>query len=315
MADFSNYKSTVTVPNLTKIVRHAVQAVQGFNQLCNPPSGAAIGKNNGDTNTLVFYPELANEGSELNEYEDIPMGDITPFRVEYTIKEYGYGIPTTEKLEYLSQIEVENNLTKALSDQLKKTQNSLAFAEFDATKWIVNLSASGNEFRTDGVAGSFSNTSNKNVDFAGLQYIVRQAKLNNIPTYDGESYVLVTGVNTCDNIRYDSTVTTSMSNSGMAKEALNGEVGRLAGCRIIEENHKATQLLNISASEGILDKTYLVGADAVLNEYALAPEIRYEEEDFGRIKKIAYIFNGAWKKIYSQASNSREHVIKVAVKP
>jgi hypothetical protein len=56
----------------------------------------------------------------------------------------------------------------------------------------------------------------------------------------------------------------------------------------------------------------LVGADAVIKEVALAPELRAEDKDFGRQVKIAYYFMGCYKKILSQTLHSRENVIKVA---
>ncbi len=52
---FSGMGSTVTVDKLTEFVRHAAQELQAFDQLCNPPTGAALGRNRGDTVNYTFY--------------------------------------------------------------------------------------------------------------------------------------------------------------------------------------------------------------------------------------------------------------------
>jgi hypothetical protein len=155
---------------------------------------------------------------------------------------------------------------------------------------------------------------NEQLSLANLRFLVRKARTNLIPYFDGESYVYITGVNSMDALRYDSAVTDLLKyDSGRA--ALNGEVGRIAQCRLVEDNHKIAAVGGSSSGAGAeLDVGYLIGADAVVNEYALAPEIRAQDKDFGRSVGVAWYFLGAWKKIYSQTLHSKEHVIKVTSK-
>lgn len=308
---WSGIGSTITVPELTDFIRHAAQEMQGFAQLCNPPTGEALGRGKGDTVQYTFFPNLSTSGGVLVENEEIPEGSLVPISGSYVLQEYGNSTRFTGKLEALCRLPFEDGLVQALINDMRKAQNHAAFLEFDDTDWIVNFSATADEFRTDGVPGSFSNTTNEDLTLANLRYLVRTARKNLIPYFDGESYTYISGVDSLDNLRYESTVTTMLQyDSGRA--ALNGEVGRLAQTRLVEDNHQVTSKAGASTT---LDVGYLIGADAVVNEYAIAPEIRAQDKDFGRSMGVAWYFIAAWKKIYSQALHSKEHVIKVAGKP
>lgn len=303
---WSGIGSTITVNELTEFIRHKAQDMQGFAQLSNPPTGSALGRGRGDTVQYTFFPNLSTSGGVLAENEEIPEGSLTPVSGTYVVQEYGNSTRWTGKLEALSRLPIEDGFVQALINDMRKAQNTAAFTEFDATYWVANFSASGNEFRTDGTPASFSNTTNSDLSLANLRYLVRQARKNLIPYFDGESYVYISGVDSLDALRYDSTVTTMLQyDSGRA--ALNGEVGRLAQCRLVEDTHKVAK-----AGSTTYDQGYLVGADAVINEYALPPEVRAQDKDFGRSIAVAWYFIAAWKKIYSQSLHSKEHVIKFA---
>lgn len=306
--------STITVPELTDFVRHAAQELQGFAQLTNAPTGEALGRGKGDTVQYTFFPNLSTSGGVIAENEEIPEGSLVPISGSYVVQEYGNSTKWSGKLAHLSRLPVEDGLVQALINDMKKAQNTAAHAEFDSTDWIATFNSTADEFRTDGTAASFTNAANEQLSFANLRYLVRQARKNLIPYFDGESYVFITGVDSCDALRYDSGVTDLLKyDSGRA--ALNGEVGRIAQCRLVEDNHKVAKVGGTSSGAGLeLDEGFLIGADAVINEYALAPEIRAQDKDFGRSTGVAWYFMAAWKKIYSQTLHSKEHVIKVTSK-
>lgn len=308
------YASLINVNELTEFCRHQAQDLQGFDQLCNAPTGAAMGRNKGDTVQYTYFPNITNTGGALDENEEIPEGSITPVKGTYVISEFGNSIKWTGKLEELSRLDVNSDFMKALTDDMKKLGNSQAFAQFDASSWIATFNSTADEFRTDGVAASFTNVANQDLDLSNLRFLRKTAEKRLIPTFDGESYAVVTGVDSADNLTSDSAVTGMLSyDSGRA--ALNQEVGRIAGCRILKDTHKIAKVGGSSSGAGLnLDKTYLVGADAVIKEYALAPEIRAQDKDFGRSVAIAYYFMGVWKKIYDQTNHSKEHVIRVLSK-
>lgn len=311
---WASYSSLINVNELTDYVRHEAQDMQSFDQLCNPPTGGALGKNKGDTVQYTYYPDINTSGGELDENEEIPEGEVAPVKGTYTLAEYGHAIKWTGKLEELSRLSVESDFMKALTNQMKKVLNTMAFNQFDASDWIATFNSTADEFRTDGTAASFTNVANEDLTLANLRYLRRQAEKRLIPTFDGESYVLVTGVDSADNLAYDSDVQTALrEDSGRA--ALNGEIGRVAGCRIIKDTHKIAKVGGSSTGSGAnLDKSYLVGGDAVLKEFALAPEIRFEDKDFKRNLRVAWYYIGAAHKIMDQTLHSKEHIIRVVSK-
>lgn len=312
---WSGIGSSITVPELTEFIRHAAQEMQGFAQLCNAPTGKALGRNAGDTVQYTFFPNLSTTGGAIAENQEMPEGSLVPVSGNYVVQEYGNSTKWTGKLEDLSRLPIEDGFVQALMNDMHKAQNTAAFTEFDASSWIANFSASGDEFRTDGVAASFSNTTNEQASLANLRYVVRQARKNNIPLFDGESYVYITGVDSSDAIKYDSAVTDLLKHDS-GRAALNGEVGRIGMARLVEDNHVIAKVGGGATGAGAdLDKGYLIGADAVINEYALAPEVRAQDKDFGRSMGVAWYFIAAWKKIYSQSLHSKEHVIRVVAKP
>lgn len=309
---WSGIGSSVTVPELTEFIRHAAQEMQGFAQCCNPPTGKALGLGAGDTVQYTYFSNISVSGGRLDENEDIPEGSIVPISGSYQLFEYGNSTKWTGKLDALCRLPINDGFVQVLINDMHKAQNSAAFLEFDATSWIANFSASGNEFRTDGVSASFSNaTGTATLTLANLRYLNVQASNRLIPYFDGESYVVVTGVTSADTIRYDTAVSTMLQHDS-GRAALNGEVGRLAECRIVKDNHKVATALGSTGS--VLDAVYLLGADAVTNEYAIAPEIRAQDAGFGRSLQVAWYFIAAWKKIYSQSVHSKEHVIKMTGK-
>ena len=306
--------STITVPELTEFIRHAAQSMQGFAQLCNAPTGKALGLNAGDTVQYTFFPNLTTTGGLIAENQEIPEGSLVPISGSYVLAEYGNSTKWTGKLAALAKLSVEDGLMQALINDMHKAQNTAAYTEFNATSWIATFNSVADEFRTDGVKASFTNVADEQLSHANLRFLVREAKNRLIPFFDGESYVYITGVTSSDAIRYDATVMANLrEDSGRA--ALNGECGRIAQCRLVEDNHVTAAVGGSSSGAGLLlDTGYLVGADAVVNEYSVAPEIRAQDKDFGRSIGVAWYFIAAWKKIYSQAVHSKEHVVKVTSK-
>jgi hypothetical protein len=287
--------------------------MQGFAQLMNPPTGEGLGRNRGDTLKFTYFPNITTSGGQLSENAPIPKGSIIPVSNSLTMYEWGNATDFTGKLADLADLDVENSMIQALVDDMHKTMNTAAYNETVLTKWIATFTAT-DEFRTDGVVASFAGGATQQLDLSNLNYVVAKARTNNIPYYDGESYVYVTGVDSMQALCYDTAVTTMLQHDS-GRAALNGEVGRIGKCRLVEDNHKITKVGGASSGAGLqLDKGFLFGADALMCEYAVTPEIRAQDGDFGRSCEVAWYSIFGVKKIYNQDSHSREHIIAVTSK-
>ncbi|RMH37998.1 MAG: hypothetical protein D6694_12775 [Gammaproteobacteria bacterium] len=293
--------ASINVNELTELVRHAAQPQQAMSQLANPPTGRALGLGRGDTVQYTFFPNMTTSGGELDENDTIPAGSITPVKATYTVKEYGNSLTWTGKLEDLSRLTLEDSFMKALMDDMQKLMNTQVYNQAKLTDYKAVFNSTGDEFVTNGTP---TKTADQDLSLANLSFVRRKAKANNIPLYDGESYVYVADIDSSHSLQDDSALTDILrEDSGRA--ALNGEIGRVKGCRVVEDNHK------LAKATGSLGEGFLFGADAVGHEVALPWEIRREVKDFGRSIAVAYYGIMAWFKIMDQTTHSQEHIIHV----
>lgn len=292
--------SLINVNELQDFIRHESQHMLGFQQLANPPTGQAIGLGRGSTVQLTYYPNVSRAGGRINENERVPRTSLTPVSTTYTLLEFGNAIDWTGSFEAFARLEPEDVFITALVDDLRKLENYECYTAAIATHWKAVFAAT-YEFVTNNTP---TQTMTQHPTRDNLRKLVKSAKGHNIPYYDGESYAFVTGNIGTDALAYDDDVVTSL-NEDSGRSALNGEIGRVVQCRIIEDNYSITQK-NTS-----YDECVLFGADAVLNDIAMPWEIRDEVDDFYRQMSIAYLQYGVWHKIYNQTSHSREHVIHV----
>lgn len=301
---YGTYGPLINVNELTEAVRHAAQDLLGFSQLANPPTGKALGLGAGDTVQYTYFPRVTNSGGQLDENEAIPESSLTPIKGTYTVAEWGNSIKWTGKLEDLSRLTIEDDFMVALVEDLKRLENDAVYDQAALSHWVaVFNSATGNEFLTNNTPTKSQDTE---LNLANLRFVRRKARANLIPPFDGESYVYVTGVDSADALSFDSDVTDSLKEDS-GRSALNGEIGRVAGCRVVEDTQKIAKQGTGSA----FDQGFLFGADAVVNEVALPWEIREEVKDFRRQVAVAYYSIQTWYKVLGQSLHSREHIIRV----
>lgn len=299
---FADYKAAINVEELTTLVRHNPQPTKAFAQAAGAPTGRALGMNKGDTVKYDFFPDVDTQGGELSETEEIPSTGLDPIAITYLVKEYGNAMKWTGKLEDLSRLSLEDNFMVALMNDWKKLENDRAYTEAIGTLWKFAFIAAGDEFVK---TGTLAGTADEDLSLDNLSAVKTRAKLEDIPKFDGESYLYLTGVEAIEALYSDSDLSTLLKeDSGRA--ALNGEIGRVRECRVVEDNHKITDHLG-GFNEGVL-----LGADAIATDIAHPIEIRREIKDFGRSVGVAYYFMGAWYRVLQQATHGRSHAIHVS---
>lgn len=302
MQSFSAQSSIINVNELNEKVRLAAQPAKAFSQALIGPDGKALGKGKGDRVQYIYYPDVETEGGELDEFEEVPSTGFTPVEVDYQVKEYGNSIPFRDTLEKLARIDIDDIHMQSLVNDYHKVQNTAAYNQFALTDWKVAFIAAGNKFQKTGAPGG---TADADLSLANLSFVKKKAEKENIPYYDGESYLYITGVESADALESDTNLTNLLKeDSGRA--ALNGEIGRVKRCRVVVDNHKVAKVGLTEFDEG-----FLVGADAVLVDYAEAVHIETDVKDMGRQKKVGYLELAGYHKIMDQTSHGKEHVIHV----
>lgn len=301
---WAGLKGQITVPELTELVRMEAQEIQGIAQVASPPTGKALGLEAGEQGQYTYVQEMdETQGGALNENEPISTDGVTPIKATFTVTEYGHGIAYTGKLRDLSRLDMDDIHMKSLDAHRRKLENSQVYTELSSTDWKFSFhtTPTSYEFVTNGTA---TNTTYADLGLRDLSLLRTKAKKKKIPFWDGESYLYVTGADAIEALESDSDLTNLLKeDSGRA--ALNGEIGRVKQCRIVEDNHKIAQ------HPGNFDEGFLCGADAVVNEFALPWEMRFEVSDFGRSKKLAYYGIADWFKVLDQTTHSMEHIIHV----
>lgn len=296
---WGDYDSLVGVPELTKLVRHEPQPTLAFSQAAGAPDGEALGLNRGDTVVYTFYPDLDTAGGELSEYERVSTTGLTPIRDSYVITEYGNGTEYTGRLEDLNRLTTEDHFIQALRNDLRKLENKLSYDQAITSDWKYVFHTSTPEFKQNGTPTVTANTM---IDLTNLGGMKTKALKNNIPFFDGESYLVVVGPEGWENLSEDASFQNLLKeDSGRA--AMNGEIGRVKQCRLVVDNHK------IAYATGALEEAVLMGQDAVKQDIARAVEIRREVADFGRAIALAYLWLGKYYKVLDQTTHGREHII------
>ena len=120
-------------PNLSKVLRMALQPLVKFRQFADIKDAAVQGKGKGDTFHWNVYQNIANQGTVLTEGTAIPQSNFTITQGTMTITEYGNSVPYTGKLDDLSEHPVREIVQKVLKNDAKKALDQAAYDQFNAT--------------------------------------------------------------------------------------------------------------------------------------------------------------------------------------
>lgn len=298
-----NFGPLVDVEHLEDRMRFEALEKLGFAQVLSPDSGAALGRNNGDTVVLRYMPQIQHSASPISETDRVPRASVTPVRTTFTVQEYGQAIPWTQKLADLADLDVEDKFIQLLSDAIAKIENELAYNEAVKTDWKYVYNSTANEFVTNGTATA---TQNQELTFDNLSSLTSEAEDQNIPYWDGENFLIVGRGKTINALASSSDITTIISRQS-AESALNREVGVVGCARLVKDNQQGL----IQNSTGSYFEHFLFGADAIIKEVAVPPMLAMDSDDFGRFQEVAFTWLAGYHKVYDQTDHGREHIIHV----
>ena len=289
-------------PNLSKVLRMALQPLVKFRQFADIKDAAVQGKGKGDTFHWNVYQNIATQGTVLTEGTAIPQSNFTITQGTMTITEYGNSVPYTGKLDDLSEHPVREIVQKVLKNDAKKALDQAAYDQFNATPLrVIPTSGTDTAAVTLYTNGTITGTNNVAMGKAHIKNIVDLMKERNIPPYEGDDYFAIAHPTTLRNFKNDLESMKVYVQEGF-QMIMNGEIGRYESTRFIEQTNIAKQTFVNSKSNW----AYFFGADTVAEGIAIPEEMRgMIPQDYGRSRGIAWYYLGGFGLVHTAAAQAR----------
>ena len=281
-------------PNLSKEVRIAAQSANKFRQFATVKE--AFGKGVADTVNFDKISNLVTSGGTLTETSTMPGSYFTIVKDTLTVNEYGISVPFTGKLEALSEMGVKNLTVKALkNDQVKVLDKAVYNQMALCMHKYVASSATASNWTSNGTA---TLTASTNLNAFHTKEIVDKLLVLNAPPADGENYMCIASVKAARGLYDDLQAVWQYT-----KYPVNGEVGSYYRMRLVRDTYSVSSGIGVSSTAA--GEAFFFGDDAVMEGVALPEEIRYEEQDFGRSKRLAWYAILGFKIIWSLDPDAR----------
>lgn len=309
---------------LSHELRMAVQPTVKFRQFCDAkdatrsrnPDGQMLGK--GDTFHWNVYSDVATQGGTLVETTTMPETGFTIVQGTMTVNEYGNSVPYTGKLDDLSEHPVREIIKKVLKNDVKKTFDSGAHAQFDATPLrIVPTAGTSTTAVTLTTNGTATLTNNIAMGKEHVKLIVDLMKERNIPPYIQDDYVCLAWPTTLRTFKNDLESIHLYTEQGF-QLIHNGEIGRYENSRFVEQTNipkgGAADSTTWNSSTRVADPwnnalsdwAFFFGEDTVAEGILIPEEMRGKlPGDYGRSKGIAWYALEGFGLTQTQADEAR----------
>ena len=289
-------------PNLSKVLRHALQPLVKFRQFADIKDAAVQGKGKGQEYHWNVYSNVATQGTVLVETTTMAETNFTITQGTMTITEYGNSVPYTGKLDDLSEHPVREIIQKVLKNDAKKALDQAAYDQFNLTKLVVvptgGTDTAAVTLTTNGTA---TLTNNVALGKEHVKNIVDLMKERNIPPYEGDDYFAIAHPTTLRNFKNNLESMKVYVQEGF-QMIMNGEIGRYESTRFIEQ----TNIAKASWTNNKSNWAFFFGADTVAEGIAIPEEIRGKiPTDYGRSRGIAWYYLGGFGLVHTAAAQAR----------
>ncbi len=294
-------------PNLSKVLRMAVQPLVKFRQFADIKDAAVQGKKKGETFHWNVFSDVTTRGTTLVETNVMPKTSFTITQGTMTITEMGNSVDYTGKLDDLSEQPVKEIVNKVLKTDAKKAFDVAAHAQFNATPLRV-VAAAGTA--TDAVVlttnGTATATNNVAMGKGHVKAIVDLMKERNIPPYMADDYVCVSHPSTFRPFKNELEEIHKYTGEGF-QMILNGETGRYENTRFVEQTNipkgGAADSVTFNPQTDTSDPwnnaksswAFYFGQDTVAEGMAVPEEMRGKiPSDYGRDMGVAWYYIGGF---------------------
>lgn len=289
-------------PNLSKVLRMAVQPLTKFRQFADIKDAAVQGKGMGDAYHWNVYSDVATQGTTLTEGTAMPTTNFVITQGTMTVTELGNSVPYSSKLDDLSEQPVKEIISKVLKNDAKKAFDIAAEAQFKLTPLRVvptgGTSTSAVTLTTNGTATATNNVAmGKN----HVKAIVDVMKERNIPPYVLDDYISLAHPTTFRQLKNDLEAVHQYVEAGF-QMILNGEIGRYESVRFVEQ----TNIAKAAFTNGLSNWAYFFGNDTVAEGIVIPEEMRgMIPGDYGRQRGVAWYYLGGFGIVQTAAAQAR----------
>lgn len=289
-------------PNLSKVLRMAVQPLTKFRQFADIKDAAVQGKGIGEAFHWNIYSDVVTQGTTLTEGTAMPTTNFIVTQGTMTVTEMGNSVPYTSKLDDLSEQPVKEIIAKVLKNDAKKAFDIAAEAQFHLTPLrVVPTGGTSTSAVTLSTNGTAAGTNNVALGKNHIKAIVDVMKERNIPPYTGDDYISLAHPTTFRQVKNDLEAVHQYVDAGF-QMILNGEIGRYESVRFVEQ----TNIAKAAWTNGQSNWAYFFGNDTVAEGIVIPEEMRGAiPSDYGRSRGIAWYYLGGFGIVQSAAANAR----------
>lgn len=274
----------------------ALMGMQRFRQFAEVITD--FGPRSGNSVTMNRVSNFASAGGAVAETATMPLGTATLSQATLSISEYGQAVDYSLLLSLTAKgATPEQVANRVLANDASKALENAVETALDGT--VVRYVATGTAAATVTTNGTATVSNTSALNLYHLRAIRDYLKgTRKCAKFDGQNYLGIVTYTAHANIESESTIESWRMYADPAS-LLAGEVGRVAGFRLIED----TECDGFDATIGsgsLTGEGYFFGLDAEgvgpLLEAAVQPlQIRTDESDYGRIKGIAWYYVGGWR--------------------
>lgn len=277
-------------PKLSKQMREQAAPMFVFRNFVDI-SEKGLGANKGDKVPYVKRLRITSRGGTLVETATMPKTSIKFITGSLGVTEYGNGVDYTQKLETLAEFNMKDQYQKGLVQDQKDTIDNAIATEFQSGLFkAVATSTASTVFTSDGTATA---TANANISDKNWRDIVDQLGKKQVPKFKGGDFYM--GILSINSMRGVYDYLQAVAQYAEPEFRFKNEVGQYYGARGVVENNI---LSNAKGSGSVFGEALFFGDEAVIESVAKPEELRYEENDVGRSKTLAWYAIMGWKKMW-----------------
>ena len=278
----------------------------------------AFGKHSGQSVNWLKVSNLGTYGGLLTETQTMHEATQPLAWGTMSVNEYGLSVPFTFKVEALSKFDVMEIMKGSLLDDKVKVIEGVIEREYNSTLLrYVGTTTAGYALTTNGTATA-TNTSVLNLYH--VRKIVNELKKRNVPSAknSGGDYAAILSIEAFESLNGAMESVNQYTEEGY-KKILNGEQGRVYGCRFVEDTWASRNTFDSTARTATAvswtgaqsGPAYFFGGPTVREAVVVPEEIRMKvTTDYGRSKGIGWYGILGFKIEWDTSGGADSRIIK-----